>query len=45
MYWLCYDEPGAAVIIYAAVAPDEYTHEYGYDSEQEAIAAMNRQEG
>ena len=40
MYWLCYDEPGAAVIIYAAVAPDEYTHEYGYETEAEALAAM-----
>lgn len=41
MYWLCYDDPRQQVIIYAAVAPDRYEHEYGYETEQEAIEAGN----
>ncbi len=41
MYWLCYDDsPSSAAIIYAAEAPDQYAHEYGYDSEQEAEQAL-----
>ena len=41
MYWLCYDDPRQQLIIYAAVAPDRYEHEYGYDTQQEAIDAGN----
>lgn len=46
MFWLCYDElPGVAVILYAAAAPEAYAHEYGYETEQEAAAALtNAQE-
>lgn len=40
MYWLCYDEGGAALIIYAACAPDRYDHEYGYATEAEAARAL-----
>lgn len=42
MYFLCYNNDGGiAVIIYAAVAPDEYDDEYAYDSRQEAEQALD----
>lgn len=42
MYWLCYNDAGSVkVIIYAAEAPDQYVHEYGYITEEEAVEAMN----
>jgi hypothetical protein len=43
MYWLCYDhdDPRHALILYAAVAPDEYDNVYGYESRQEANDALN----
>lgn len=44
MYWLCWndnDESPMFVIIYAAVSPNEYDNEYGYDTEREAIDAMD----
>ena len=41
MYWLCYNnDPRAALIIYAAVAPD-YDNVYGYDNRQDALDALN----
>lgn len=41
MYWLCYNNGGGVVlIIYAAVAPDRYDHEYPYETEQEALDAL-----
>ncbi len=38
MYWLCYDhnDPRYNVIIYAAVAPTDFDHVYGYETQQEA---------
>jgi hypothetical protein len=40
MYWLCFDDGGPALIIYAAEAPDRYDHEYGYDTREEAEATL-----
>lgn len=42
MYWLCYNnnDPRAALILYAAVAPDDYDNVYGYDNRQDALDAL-----
>jgi hypothetical protein len=43
MYWLCYDhdDPRYAVIVYAAVAPEDYSNVYGYETRAEASEAHN----
>lgn len=41
MYWLCYDHPTCAAIIYAGSAPENYTHVYGHETEAEAVEARN----
>ena len=40
MYYLCYNDDGAAVIVYAAEAPDLYDNEFGYDNRADALAAL-----